>query len=117
LKLGLQVRSPPTAALNDYRGTINLVAEMIDRFRNKHNLLTRLSPIALFNGFTDRRKRLDAVTGVEARGVDLVLKPGTLWESATSRECPLAAVQNLVQRFFDRGWQLATGRSPLFYLL
>ena len=83
-------------ALDDRRSTIDLVAEGFNRLRHEHDLVARLRPVALFNGFADRRKRLDAISGVEPRRIDLVLEPRSFRKAAVARQCPFTPEQDLV---------------------
>jgi uncharacterized membrane protein YbaN (DUF454 family) len=78
-------------APDDFRGTINLAAQVFDRLRHQRDLLACLLPVPLFNRFAHRRKRFDAIASVKSRGIDLVLEPWPVREAAGSRQCPLAA--------------------------
>ena len=65
----------PKIAFNNSTGTIDLAAQAFDRLRHKHDLFSCLFPVSLFNRFTDRGKRFDAIASVESRRIDLVSEP------------------------------------------
>ena len=73
----------------------------------------------LFDGLAHAGQCLHTITGVEAGGVDLMLEPGTAWESVGQRESALDLYEllvyrlqaGLVERGFLRGLVVAFGAA------
>ena len=60
-------------------------------------LAIKFVPLFLLDGLTNSRKRLDAVSGVKTRSVDLMTEPGAFWQALNIGHCPLNALEGCIQ--------------------
>src|SRR5207245_7239215 len=81
----------------------------LEEMADAEDLVVGLFPALQLDRLADGGDRLDAVAGVETRGIDLVLEPGPPGQALRIGEPPLALDELFVQRAKGGG---GAGRAP-----